>query len=110
MENDHVPQRHFAELFAADKWLETINNTVELKRRWYAFEPGGAFAALLAERDEARAQRERLAEALSYIAIIGGNLPDEHLTDRTGPNDARARGLMYCEARRIARAELESED
>jgi len=37
------------------------------------------------------------------IASLGGNLPDERLNDRTGPNDARHRGLMYTEARRLAR-------
>ena len=43
--------------------------------------------------------------ALSYvraIASLGGNLPDDRLTSRTGPNDAVSRGLMYTEARRLA--------
>ena len=44
--------------------------------------------------------------ALRSIAALGGNLPDERLTDRTGPNDAAHRGLMYTEARRLARAAL----
>src|SRR5271154_264561 len=43
--------------------------------------------------------------ALGYvraIASLGGNLPDDRLTSRTGPNDAVSRGLMYTEARRLA--------
>lgn len=40
--------------------------------------------------------------ALKAIAQLPGNLPDDTLTDRTGPNDARQRGLMVAEARRIA--------
>jgi hypothetical protein len=43
-----------------------------------------------------------LEQTLSSIAHLGGNLPDERLTDKTGPNDAVARGLMYTEARRQA--------
>ncbi len=45
---------------------------------------------------------EQLERTLRSIALLGGNLPDDRLTDRTGPNDAVARGLMYCEARREA--------
>jgi hypothetical protein len=54
------------------------------------------------------AQNERnrkLQLALGYIraiASLGGNLPDDRLTSRTGPNDAVSRGLMYTEARRLA--------
>ncbi len=44
--------------------------------------------------------------ALKCIAEIGGNLPDDRLTDRTGPNDAKQRGLMYCGARQIANEAL----
>lgn len=33
------------------------------------------------------------------IALLGGNLSDENLTSKTGPNDAVARGLMYIRAR-----------
>lgn len=36
------------------------------------------------------------------IAKLGGNLPDDRLTDRTGPNDAAHRGLMYVGARDLA--------
>lgn len=49
---------------------------------------------------------EELLAACKMIAAIGGNLPDEHLTDRTGENDAAHRGLMYCQARGIARAAI----
>lgn len=45
---------------------------------------------------------KELERTLRSIALLGGNLPDERLTDRTGPNDAVARGLMYVEARREA--------
>ena len=47
-----------------------------------------------------------LLAALEAIAGIAGNLPDERITDRTGPNDSAARGLMVAEARRIARAAI----
>jgi hypothetical protein len=43
-----------------------------------------------------------LEQTLRNIALLGGNLPDDRLTDKTGPNDAVARGLMYTEARREA--------
>lgn len=46
--------------------------------------------------------------ALRAIISLGGNLPDERLTTRTGPNDAVQRGLMYTEARRIAKEALET--
>jgi hypothetical protein len=46
-------------------------------------------------------------KAFCVIAELGGNLPDDVLTDRTGPNDAAHRGLMYCQCREIARAALE---
>lgn len=45
---------------------------------------------------------EDLIRALEGIAAIGGNLPDEELTTRTGANDAVHRGLMYVGARHIA--------
>ena len=52
---------------------------------------------------EKKQQRiEELERALRNIALLGGNLPDDRLTDRTGPNDAVARGLMFTEARKIA--------
>ncbi len=44
----------------------------------------------------------KLRRALKQISLLGGNLPDERLTTHTGANDAVHRGLMYCEARRIA--------
>lgn len=43
-----------------------------------------------------------LVQSLRHIARIGGNLDDGALTTATGPNDARQRGLMYTEARRVA--------
>lgn len=45
---------------------------------------------------------QRIEKYLNAIAALGGNLSDEVLTTRTGPNDAKARGLMYVEARRLA--------
>ena len=49
---------------------------------------------------------DKLTATLRVIASLGGNLPDERLTTRTGPNDAVSRGLIYCEARRLANAAL----
>jgi len=43
---------------------------------------------------------------LRKIAGLGGNLPDDRLTSKTGANDAVSRGLMYVEARRLAREAL----
>lgn len=43
-----------------------------------------------------------LREALTGVSLCGGNLPDDRLTDRTGPNDAASRGMMYCMAREIS--------
>jgi hypothetical protein len=51
---------------------------------------------------DTEARLKRVEKYLKAIASLGGNLPDEALTTRTGPNDARARGLMYVEARRLA--------
>lgn len=63
----------------------------------------------IATLDSQLRQAERIAyleKALRYIASIGGNLPNEALTTRTGANDAAYRGSMYCEARRAAREAL----
>ncbi len=57
-------------------------------------------------REHAR-EVERLRAALAAVAGIGGNLPDESLTTRTGPNDSVHRGNMYCHSRAIARKALE---
>lgn len=46
-------------------------------------------------------------KALESIALLGGNLPDERLTSKTGANDAVARGIMYTAARKIASSYLE---
>lgn len=59
-------------------------------------------------RREAAALLRQLTEALEEIARQGGNLPDERLTSKTGPNDAVARGIMYVNSREIARAALQS--
>ncbi len=40
-----------------------------------------------------------MVDALRQIARAGGNLPDDRLTSKTGPNDAAARGLMVVSAR-----------
>jgi hypothetical protein len=47
-----------------------------------------------------------LLVALRDIARIAHNQTDDNLSDATGPNDARMRGLMYCAARDIARRAL----
>jgi len=57
---------------------------------------------LAARADRLEAENVRLRATLRYIADLGGNLADEHLTGWTGPNDAAHRGLMYTEARRLA--------
>ncbi len=49
-----------------------------------------------------------VTDYLRAIASLGGNLEDDLLTNKTGANDAAHRGLMYCEARRLAREALES--
>lgn len=51
-----------------------------------------------------------LREALERIALYGGNLSEDRLTSRTGPNDAVARGLMYVSARRDAEQALTALD
>ncbi len=45
---------------------------------------------------------KHLEQILRRISMLGGNLPDDRLTGRTGPNDAQARGLMYTTARKLA--------
>ena len=47
-----------------------------------------------------------MVKALEAISMIGGNLPDDRFTSKTGPNDAAQRGMMYCAAREIARLAL----
>ncbi len=54
------------------------------------------------------ASAEKLLEALRAISLAGGNLPDERWTDKTGPNDAAYRGLIYVQCREIARAAIAS--
>lgn len=43
-----------------------------------------------------------MRKALRNISGLGGNMPDDRLTCKTGANDAVSRGLMYVEARRLA--------
>jgi hypothetical protein len=43
-----------------------------------------------------------LLAALRQIALLGGNLPDNRLTNKGGPNDAAHRGEMYVAARKLA--------
>lgn len=50
---------------------------------------------------------EILGAVFRAIVSLGGNLSDEALITRTGPNDAAQRGLMYVEARRIAKDVLD---
>ena len=45
---------------------------------------------------------DQLEQTLKTIAFLGGNLSDDRLTDKTGPNDAVARGILYTGARSIA--------
>lgn len=49
-------------------------------------------------------------KVLKTIASFGGNLPDDSLTSRTGPNDAVARGQMYVGARNLALDFLKQHD
>lgn len=53
-------------------------------------------------------QAAAMKAALEAISMVGGNLPDDSLTDRTGPNDAAHRGLMVVRAREIAKKTLEA--
>jgi len=71
-------------------WVERNEYVKRLEER-------DATIAALTERAEAA------ESALRQIATLGGNLPNHRLIDRTGPNDAAHRGLMYCHAREIAR-------
>ncbi len=49
---------------------------------------------------------EKMRAALTAITKVAGNLPDDRITDKTGPNDAAQRGLMVVQARDIARNAL----
>lgn len=64
-------------------------------------------ARLIAAAPELLKQRDALLAACKAIASLGGNLNDDRLTDRTGPNDAASRGILYCSARELARAAIE---
>lgn len=50
---------------------------------------------------------KELRDYLSTIAGWAGNLPDEHYTSRTGPNDAALRGSMVVAMRTLAKKALE---
>lgn len=45
---------------------------------------------------------QEVVKTLRAIALQGGNLPDDRLTSKTGPNDAVARGQMYVNCRTLA--------
>jgi len=63
----------------------------------------------MATENKSEERAAKLHQALARIraiAALGGNLPDDRLTGRTGPNDAAQRGLMYTEARRLANEAL----
>lgn len=63
-------------------------------------------SSLTKRAEKAEAESRRLREALEAITRVAGNLPDDRLTDRTGPNDAAQRGLMVVCARDLARVAL----
>jgi hypothetical protein len=52
------------------------------------------------------ADLERARGALRAISQLPGNLPDDRWTNAGGPNDARVRGCLLVDARRIAQAAL----
>lgn len=49
---------------------------------------------------------EKACEVLRSISLVGGNLPDDRLESRTGPNDAVSRGIMLTSARNQANSFL----
>jgi hypothetical protein len=59
-----------------------------------------------AEAQHRLATWESLRDALRTVALAGGNLSDENLESRTGPNDAAHRGLMVTFARKVAKEAL----
>ena len=67
---------------------------------------GKLVSELRAENATLRSASYTLRAALYSIARLAHNQPDANLTDRTGPNDAAHRGLLYCHARHIARCVL----
>jgi hypothetical protein len=70
--------------------------------RWYSDRNQEHIATIT----DLRSLLREAMEELRAISLLGGNLPDDRLTNRTGPNDAAARGLIYVEARRMAAALL----
>jgi len=51
---------------------------------------------------------ESMLANLRAAATLGGNLSDEALESRSGPNDSVMRGIMYTGARSILRATISS--
>lgn len=51
-------------------------------------------------------QRRSLLNTLKSIAEWPGNLPDDRLTSKTGPNDAALRGSMLVAMRQLAMTEV----
>lgn len=85
--------------------LEAENRRLSADALWAATHRS-ELADLRQAFERSEAENRRLREALNTVSLIAGNLPDETLEDRTGPNDARARGMMVTEARRVARTAL----
>jgi len=54
------------------------------------------------ELSDLRKSNEAFIEALDVIRNWAGNLPDDRLTSKTGPNDAALRGQMVVAMRQIA--------
>jgi hypothetical protein len=55
-----------------------------------------------AEWQKEQSKISALLSALKAIAMGAGNLPDDRLTSKTGPNDAALRGSMLIRMRQIA--------
>ena len=69
------------------------HHTLELEKA--AFKAG-------AEWQKEQSKISALLSALKAIAMGAGNLPDDRLTSKTGPNDAALRGSMLIRMRQIA--------
>lgn len=81
-----------------------------LDAMWRAHRDGQPVHSALAMAAIIDAEIVPLVETLKVISRIGGNLPDDRMTSATGPNDARQRGLMYCQARWLALRGLSTAD
>jgi len=60
------------------------------------------FSSFKAGAEWQKEQYKRVLELLNGIAGWAGNLPDERLQTKTGPNDAAMRGGLICDMRSIA--------